>query len=275
MIILKTLDDLKSFQSSSTCKRLGLVPTMGALHDGHIALVKAAREQCDCVIASIFVNPAQFAPHEDLDRYPRTFEEDVKKLESAGCDAVWAPGVEEMYPDGNMETDIVPAAVSLPLEGEHRPHFFAGVVNVVARLFDQVKPQAAYFGEKDYQQLQVIRHMVKDYDIPVEIIGVPIVRDENGLALSSRNRYLSEQEYDVAVHLNRILFSMAENLRQGKTVQDVKAEALLELQKAGFDSIDYCAVRDAETLLHSVHHPLRILAAVKIGTTRLIDNVAV
>lgn len=273
MKIIQTLPDLGQWRSS--VNQTGLVPTMGALHDGHMALVKAAREQCESVIASIFVNPAQFAPGEDLDSYPRTFEEDVKKLKAAGCNALWAPDVDTMYPDGDSESDIEPAAVALPLEGEIRPHFFKGVVNVVSRLFEKVKPDMAFFGEKDYQQLLVIRHMVADYNIPVKIVAVPTVRDDNGLALSSRNQYLSEREYGIAVHLNRILFAMAEKLRQGHAIPEVKAEALTELKRAGFDSIDYCVVRDAETLLHSAHHPLRILAAVKVGKTRLIDNVPV
>lgn len=273
MKIIETLSDLQDWREQAG--NLGLVPTMGALHDGHISLVEASQKQCKTTIASIFVNPAQFAPNEDLATYPRTFDEDIAKLTKVGCDAVWVPSIDVMYPDGDMSTDIEPAAVALPLEGEFRPHFFAGVVNVVSRLFNQVKPDIAYFGEKDYQQLQVIKHMVADYNIPVEIVGVPTMRDDNGLALSSRNQYLSSKEYDIAVHLNRVLFAMAEKLREGEQIQDVKAEALVDLQKAGFDSIDYCVVRNANTLLHGSHHPLRILAAAKIGKTRLIDNIAV
>lgn len=274
MHVIHNVEELQTYRSSLN-GNIGFVPTMGALHDGHMALVHAAREQSDHVIASIFVNPAQFAPTEDLDTYPRTMDADIEKLKAAGCDALWAPGVEVMYPDGDMNSDITPAEVALPLEGEFRPHFFKGVVTVVYKLFDQVKPDKAFFGEKDYQQLQVIKHMVADYKMPVDIIGVPTARDENGLALSSRNQYLSTEEYEIAVHLNKVLFAMVEKLTQGRHIDEVECETLDDLKKAGFDRVDYCTVRDADTLKPAHHHPLRILGAVWLGKTRLIDNIAV
>ena len=239
---------------------------MGALHDGHLALVEAALQKTDQVIASIFVNPAQFAPGEDLDTYPRTLEEDLQKLKVAGCAAVWVPSVDDIYPDGDMKSNIKPAAVAQPLEGERRPHFFQGVVTVVYKLFNHTKPAYAFFGEKDYQQLLVIKHMVQDYNMPIEIIGVPTMRDKNGLALSSRNQYLNDDEYKTAIQLNKILHQMMD-----------KGEdwAVNELINAGFDKVDYCTIRHAITLLPSETGPHRALAAAWIGKTRLIDNIAV
>ncbi|MEM6780363.1 MAG: pantoate--beta-alanine ligase [Pseudomonadota bacterium] len=275
MIILKSLDEFLEWRAEIGEQTLGLVPTMGALHDGHLSLVEASLQKSDVTLAYIFVNPAQFAAHEDLDTYPQTLDADIEKLKTTGCDALWIPSAEDIYPGGDMSSDIEPASVAYPLEGEHRPHFFKGVVNVLSRFFDHVKPDFVFMGEKDYQQLLVVQHMVKEYEIDIEIIGVPTVRDDNGLALSSRNAYLNESEYDVAIHLNRILFVMAEKIRSGQDVKIVKADALVDLQNAGFDKIDYCAIRDAHNLQHATHGSLRILAAVIIGQTRLIDNVPV
>jgi pantoate--beta-alanine ligase len=272
--VLNTHAELSEYRGGLQ-SRLAFVPTMGALHEGHLELVRQGLQQAETVIASIFVNPAQFAPHEDLDAYPRTLEEDVEKLKSVGCEAVWAPSLQEMYPHGMPTTTIDVGGVSKPLEGEFRPHFFGGVATVVAKLLNQVRPDVAMFGEKDWQQLQVVTQMVKDLDMGVEIMGVGIVRDENGLALSSRNAYLSKEEYKTACHLNRTLFSMAEKIKDGMGIEEAESWGTQELQEAGFGKIDYCAVRDAHTLLPSDHGVLRILAAAWCGKARLIDNVAV
>lgn len=274
MIEIRTYAELRKYRGTLQ-GTIGFVPTMGALHDGHIALVRAVLEKCNTAIASIFVNPAQFAPHEDFSSYPRTLEQDIKKLQGAGCHALWVPGDEEMYPLGKPTTTVRVSGVSTPLEGEFRPHFFEGVATVVAKLLHQVRPTHAFFGEKDWQQLQVIRRMQSDLSMGIEIVGVPIVRDENGLALSSRNAYLSGEEYDIACHMNRVLFAMAEKIRKGLDCTDVEKWGTENLRAAGFDSVDYCTVRDAHTLEPSTHDLLRILAAAKIGKTRLIDNVPV
>lgn len=274
MDIIHTLDELKIWRKKYPA-RLAFVPTMGALHEGHLELVRQAHKRVDTVIASIFVNPAQFAPHEDLDAYPRTLDTDCEKLKATGCHAVWAPSLQEMYPHGMPTTTIAVGGVSEPLEGEFRPHFFSGVATVVSKLLHQVRPDIALFGEKDWQQLQVIKQMVRDLDMGIEIIGVPIVRDENGLALSSRNAYLNEKEYEIACHLNRILFSMAEKIKQGEDISDCEVWGAAQIKEAGFHKVDYCAVRDAKTLQPSDQDPLRILAAAWVGKARLIDNVAV
>jgi pantoate--beta-alanine ligase len=236
---------------------------MGALHDGHLALVKEGLEKADKAIVSIFVNPTQFAPHEDFDAYPRNIEADIAKLEAIGTHGVWLPTEADIYPNGST-ADIHVNGVSGPLEGEFRPHFFDGVATVVARLLRAVQPDIAIFGEKDFQQLQVVRQMVGEQDIDVEIAGAKIVRDENGLALSSRNAYLSADEYRVAILLNKILKDMAAgNINEKKAIQ--------ELLNAGFDKVDYCTARNAKTFLPE--NPNRVLAAVWIGKTRLIDNI--
>lgn len=241
---------------------LAFVPTMGALHDGHLSLVDEAIRQADQVIVSIFVNPTQFAPHEDLDRYPRTVEADIEKLEKRGVDAVWLPSVDDIYPQGQI-TDVHVDGITRPLEGEFRPGFFDGVATVVKRLFDAVQPDKALFGEKDFQQLQVIKKMVRDLSLPVEIIAVPITRDGNGLALSSRNIYLSEDEYKIAIILNKVLLALAKQ----QMTEDQAHKALIE---AGFDKIDYCTCRNSHDF--GVENPDRALAAVWLGKTRLIDN---
>ena len=273
MIVLYDLETLKNWRSSLD-DTVAFVPTMGALHDGHMALVYEALKHADQVIASIFVNPTQFAPNEDFESYPRTTEEDCKKLEEAGCHAVWLPQEKDLYPDKKAQSDIAPGEIANPLEGEFRPHFFGGVATVVKRLFEAVEPDIALFGEKDYQQLQVIRWLVETYDLPVKIVGVETVRDENGLALSSRNKYLSPEEYQSALHLNKTLYAMAEKISAGQDVQSVESWALENLKDAGFHKIDYCTVRDAKTLLEPVSgQALRILAAAWMGKARLIDNI--
>jgi len=258
--------------------KVGLVPTMGALHEGHLSLVRLAGSRADRVVASLFVNPTQFAPHEDLDAYPRDEAGDAALLAKTGCHLLYAPPVHEMYGAG-FSTQITVSGVSEPLDGQARPHHFAGVATVVAKLLIQCAPDIAVFGEKDYQQLQVIRRLAADLDLPVEIVGGPIVRAESGLALSSRNAYLSDIERAVAERLNVILAAAVKALRHGAPIESVEATGAAALTTTGFDRIDYFEVRDAADLSRlqtlKVTSPARILAAVVIGKTRLIDNMAV
>jgi len=251
--------------------RVGLVPTMGALHAGHLALVRGARSHSDTVVVSIFVNPTQFAPHEDFDAYPRTLEADMEKLEG-GADIVFAPKVTEMYPHGHATTISV-AGPSAGLETDFRPHFFAGVATVVAKLLIAALPDIALFGEKDYQQLLVVKRLVRDLGLPVEIIGVPTLREADGLAMSSRNAYLNPDERKIAGALNVILKNATAQARHGD-LRAAEASAIEALWAAGFSHVDYVAIRDAETLDHisTLEHPARILVAAKVGKTRLIDN---
>src|SRR5262245_16668501 len=200
---------------------VGLVPTMGALHEGHLSLVRAAKQRCDRVVASLFVNPRQFAPHEDFERYPRNEIADAQMLADAGCDLLFAPERSVMYPDG-FATNVIVADVSVPLEGEFRPHFFGGVATVVTKLLLQCLPDAAYFGEKDYQQLQVIKRLTRDLDIPVEIIGCPTVREHDGLAMSSRNAYLNSDERRIAGRLNVVMHDAIKAVRNGAPIADAE-----------------------------------------------------
>jgi pantoate--beta-alanine ligase len=256
-------------------KTIGLVPTMGALHEGHLSLVREGLKRADLVIGTIFVNPTQFAPHEDFAAYPRMLEDDIRKLEGAGAYSVFCPNAQEMYPQG-FASSVQVKGVSEPLEGESRPHFFGGVATVVTKLLMQAQPDVALFGEKDYQQLQVIKRMVIDLDMPVEIIGVPTVRDGNGLALSSRNAYLSPEELAVATMLNKTLFWMSEQVAAGVDLKVIQQQGADKILKAGFDTLDYLEIRDALTLMpvSGREGALRILVAARIGKTRLIDNVA-
>lgn len=253
---------------------VGLVPTMGALHEGHLSLMRETGKRCGRMIVSIFVNPAQFAPHEDFDSYPRALESDLAKLDQA-ADLIFAPSVAEMYPDG-FATKIEVKGPALGLETDFRPHFFAGVATVVAKLLIAAMPDLAMFGEKDYQQLLVVRRMVRDLALPVEIAGGAIVREPDGLALSSRNTYLSPSERLVAGNLNVVLKEAVTRVHAGETATVAEAAAIQALLDAGFDSVDYVAVRDAETLgIPDIPRPARVLAAARVGKTRLIDNMAI
>ena len=256
--------------------RLALVPTMGALHAGHMALVAEAKRRAESVVATIFVNPAQFGPNEDFARYPRREDDDARMLEGAGCDLVWMPEVKDIYPAG-FSTTVHVAGVSDRWEGEARPGHFDGVATVVARLLLSVQPHVALFGEKDFQQLAVIRRMVADLGIPVEIAGVATVREEDGLALSSRNAYLTADERSRAVALPHALQSARGKIRSGDKVAEALEEGRQSLTDAGFSRIDYFALVDAATL-EPLQQPLgemRLIAAAVIGATRLIDNVPV
>jgi pantoate--beta-alanine ligase len=255
---------------------IALVPTMGALHRGHLELVRLAKARCPRAVVSIFVNPAQFGPHEDFARYPRDEAGDLAKLATVGCDLVWAPDRALMYPEG-FATRIVPSGAAEGLEGESRPHFFGGVATVCCKLFTQVAPDVAVFGEKDYQQLCVVKQMVRDLDLPLEIVVLPTVREPDGLAMSSRNAYLSREEREVAPTLHRAIRRVAEVAAEGGIVAGAIAEGLATLEEAGF-KVDYLEVRDAGTLRPvppGAQRPLRVLAAAWLGKTRLIDNVGV
>jgi pantoate--beta-alanine ligase len=261
----------------SARKTVALVPTMGALHAGHVALVRRAARQADRVVVSIFVNPAQFAPNEDLSSYPRPFKRDLALLRAQDVDLVWAPTTELMYPAG-FATRIIPqGAAIVGLEDAFRPHFFDGVATVVTKLLIQCMPDVAIFGEKDYQQLKVVTQLARDLHLPVRIIGEPMVRDRDGLALSSRNAYLSPDERAIAPTLHRVLKSCAKNIRKGSPVADVLSDGRKVIARAGF-VLDYLDARHAETLQPATARqdgPMRLLAAAKIGKTRLIDNLAV
>ncbi|MGA6975246.1 MAG: pantoate--beta-alanine ligase [Pseudolabrys sp.] len=258
-------------------ERVALVPTMGALHRGHMALVREAQRRSERVVVSIFVNPTQFAPNEDFASYPRSFATDLKALRDAKVDFVWAPSVETMYPDG-FGTRLAPeGAAKAGLEDEFRPHFFGGVATVVAKLFTQVLPDFALFGQKDYQQLRVVTQMAKDLDLPVKVIGVPTVREPDGLALSSRNVYLSATERAVAPMLYRVLNGCAARIKNAEKIDRVLNVGRIEFDLAGF-GLDYLEARHAVTLAPistSKDGPIRLLAAVRLGKTRLIDNVPV
>lgn len=258
-------------------RRIAFVPTMGALHEGHLSLVTIARDNANKVVASVYVNPTQFAPTEDFASYPRNVDSDLEKLGAAGVDLVYMPQEKDIYPAGPI-ADLKAGGAAAGLESDFRPTHFDGVVSVVARLFDQVRPDVAVFGEKDYQQLCVLRGMVKDLNMAVELIPAPIVRDAEGLALSSRNAYLSETELKIARRLNAVLFSLAETLRQSPgEAYDLVPSGVKRLMEAGFDRVDYVELREAETLkpITKLTAPARLLAAVRIGKTRLIDNVEV
>jgi len=257
-------------------ERVVLVPTMGALHDGHLALIRAAKADADRTVVSIFLNPTQFGPSEDLATYPRTWEADLAALARLGVDALFAPNVAEMYPDG-FATTITVGGPGLGLETEFRPQFLTGVATVVSKLLIACIPDIAIFGEKDYQQLLVIRRMTADLGLPIAIAGHPTVREADGLALSSRNSYLSPDQRRVAPALYRVLTDAAAAISTDTPVDQALAAARTALQAAGF-TVDYVALRNAETLAPVADlgaEPLRLLAAAKLGKTRLIDNIAV
>lgn len=277
MQIVRTSEELA--ESLARLKRegtLALVPTMGALHAGHMALIAEAKRRADKVVASIFVNPTQFAPGEDLDRYPRREEQDARMLQEAGCDLLWMPSAATIYPDGFASTIHV-SGISERWEGEARPGHFDGVATVVAKLLLAVRPDVAMFGEKDFQQLAVIRRMVADLNISVEIVGLPTVREDDGLALSSRNAYLSDDERGRAVVLQKALAEARHAIVRGEDVGSALRKAKQALIDAGFLKIDYVALVDAASLepLEKPHGEMRLIAAATIGTTRLIDNTGV
>lgn len=272
--------DLPSLRAATAAlraagKRLALVPTMGALHDGHISLVAAGRQAADAVVTSIFVNPLQFNPNEDLSRYPRDEEGDLAKLRAAGCDLVWMPPVEVMYPPGSA-TVIEVAGPSAGWEGDARPGHFRGVATVCCKLFQQSQAEIACFGEKDWQQLQVVTRMAADLDIPIRILPVETVREADGLALSSRNRFLSPQERAAAPVLFRTMTAAAEAIARGTAVAAALAEGEASLRAAGLEP-DYFALVEAETLkplaARRTDGPMRLIAAARLGTVRLLDNI--
>lgn len=274
--VVRRVKDLRKIIARWRAKgdTVGLVPTMGALHAGHLKLVAEARKKAKRVVISIFVNPRQFAPSEDFARYPRDEAADLAKLAKAGGDLVWSPDASEMYPEG-FATRIEAEGAAEGLETDFRPHFFGGVATVCCKLFLQVAPDVALFGEKDYQQLCVIRQMVRDLDLPLAIKGVATVREKDGLALSSRNAYLSADERRVAPMLYATLTRLAEAIRDGGSIALLRADASVALLAAGFTKVDYIEVRDAGTLgpyERAAGREGRILAAAWLGKTRLIDN---
>jgi pantoate--beta-alanine ligase len=277
--VIRTLPALKRAVANFQTRRnkIALVPTMGALHAGHFALVRIAQRRADRVIVSIFVNPTQFAPNEDLKTYPRTFATDIAALAALHTDLVWAPPVETMYPQG-FATRIVPEGpATAGLEDAFRPHFFAGVATVVAKLLIQCEPDIAMFGEKDFQQLKVVTQLARDLGLKSRIVGAPIVREADGLALSSRNRYLSADERAVAPVLYHVLRECAVGIAAGQAVADVLNKGRATIAAAGF-ALDYLEARHAETLAPIAAPkagPIRLLVAARIGATRLIDNIAV
>lgn len=256
--------------------QIALVPTMGALHAGHMKLVTAARKHANRVIVSIFVNPAQFGPNEDFARYPRTWKDDIAKLAAANVDLVYAPAVDEMYPEG-FATRISLEGPARGLETDFRPHFFAGVATVVAKLLTSALPDYALFGEKDYQQLQVVKRMVADLHLPVQIVAVPTAREKDGLALSSRNAYLSPSERLAAPTLHRVLTETAASIRKGAPIGPTLVRGRRAIRNAGF-KLDYLEARHAQTLVPVTSRrdgPIRLLVAARLGGTRLIDNLGV
>ena len=274
--VIRELKPLASFcaEARRAGRTIGLVPTMGALHEGHASLVRASRDSCDHTVVTIFVNPAQFAPHEDLDRYPRTFAEDLARLEKLGTDVVFAPMPSDIYPPG-FSTYVEPPAVSRLWEGTFRPQFFRGVTTIVLKLFHLIPADISFFGQKDYQQLRVVQQMVADLNLPIEVRRCPIIRESDGLAMSSRNRYLDAVQRAQAVSLSQglqeavILYDQGERSADQVTLPIYKA-----LQNAGMDRIDYVAVADAMTLepVVTIQGPAVILIAAYVGHTRLIDN---
>ncbi|HET6157875.1 MAG TPA: pantoate--beta-alanine ligase [Dongiaceae bacterium] len=273
--IVRTVADLRAAvaQYRRSSASIGLVPTMGALHDGHLTLARSAKLDNARVITTIFVNPKQFSPAEDLARYPREEAADVALLQGIGVDLLFAPDVGEMYPEG-FSTAVSVAGLTQYLEGISRPHFFSGVTTVVAKLLLQAAPDRAYFGEKDFQQLQVVRRMVRDLNIPVAIVAVPTIREADGLAMASRNRYLSPAQRKMASALPQVMHDTVAELRTGAPASPILAASKARLHKAGFDRIDYLELCDEPTLqpIPAARAPSRLFVAAYMGATRLIDN---
>ena len=276
--VVHTIADLRRLTAAwrSAGETIGLVPTMGALHAGHVSLTQIMRQKTRRTVVSIFVNPTQFAPNEDFSKYPRTFEADLARLAAAGVDAVFNPSPADMYPDGFSTTISLSGPATAGLEDRFRPTHFAGVATIVAKLFIQAAPDAAIFGEKDFQQLAVIRRMARDLDLPVEVLGAPTMREADGLAMSSRTVYLSDAERRSAPILNRAMREAAAKIRSGAAIEQALHAARTAIAAAGFE-IDYLEVRDASSLA-PVEKPdgraLRMLAAARLGKTRLIDNIS-
>jgi pantoate--beta-alanine ligase len=278
-MVVRTLPALRRALDSLRVKKatVALVPTMGALHGGHLSLVRQAQRRATRVIVSVFVNPAQFAPHEDFDSYPRTWKADLAKLAAEKVDLIWSPDVKTMYPDGFATRIFTEGPASAGLEDRFRPQFFGGVTTVVGKLFTQCRPDIALFGEKDFQQLKVVARMARDLDLGVKVIGAQTVRERDGLALSSRNVYLSPEQRRAAPTLHRAMKQTAERLRAGDDIGAAMAGGAKLIADAGF-TLDYFESRHAETLapVASVKDgPIRILVAAVIGNTRLIDNIGV
>jgi len=278
-IVVRTVPSLRRALAGLRAKNAttALVPTMGALHDGHLTLVRLAKRRADRVVVSIFVNPAQFAPHEDFASYPRTWKADLAKLAAENVDLVWNPDVKAMYPDGFATRIVTEGPAVVGLEDRFRPHFFGGVTTVVGKLFTQCRPDVALFGAKDFQQLRVVTRMARDLDLGVRVIGAPTVRERDGLAMSSRNVYLSPEQRAVAPMLYRALKDTAKRIGAGGRLEAAVAAGAKLVTDAGF-ALDYFEARHAETLApiaSTKAGPIRILVAARIGSTRLIDNVAV
>src|SRR6476660_3994197 len=278
-MIVRTVPALRRAVEALRARKatVALVPTMGALHDGHVSLVRLAKRRADKVVVSIFVNPTQFAPTEDFGSYPRTWKEDVAKLATEGVDLIWHPDVKTMYPDGFVTRIVPEGPATAGLEDRFRPHFFGGVATVVGKLFTQCRPDFAIFGEKDFQQLRVVTQMARDLDLGVKVIGSKTVRERDGLAMSSRNVYLSPEQRRIAPELHRTMKECAKRLRAGEAIGLVMAGGAELIRNTGFD-VDYLEVRHAETLapITSIKDgPMRMLVAARLGPTRLIDNIAV
>lgn len=277
--IIRTVKSLRraTAQFRNAGETIALVPTMGALHDGHLSLVRLAKRRADKVVVSVFVNPTQFAPHEDFGSYPRTFKTDAAKLAGESVDLIWNPDVKAMYPDGFASKILTEGPALAGLEDRFRPHFFGGVATVVGKLFNQCRPDVAIFGSKDFQQLRVVTRMAADLDMGVKVIGAPTVRERDGLAMSSRNVYLSAEERAVAPTLYRALKEVAKRIKAGKSIESSLAAGAELIAEAGF-VLDYLEARHADTLapIKSIKNgPIRLLVAAKLGKTRLIDNIAV
>lgn len=275
--IIRTLPELRARVAEwhKAGEKIGLVPTMGALHQGHLSLVRAAKDGCDRVIVTIFINPKQFNNPEDYENYPRTEEDDARKLTPFEVDVVYVPDGEQMYPDGFAST--VSVAGTDMLCGAHRPGHFDGVATVVTKLFTQTKADRAYFGEKDYQQLQIVTRLAADLDLDIEVVGCPTIREEDGLAMSSRNLLLSDKSRVWAPELNGAMEEVAKGLREGKPLPELKDAAIARIERAGFTEVEYLDLRAADTLelLDKADRPARLLAAAWLAGVRLIDNIAV